>query len=81
MKVQCDAEHSIEHLLKAVKWMCRELRTSRHVERTMRLVENMCRVVLFDVQEKRRVEVNPTSETSGYIVRHSVWPLNRYQRH
>ena len=63
MKVQSDAEQSIEHLLKAVKSICttdlivqRALVKSHasqgHVERAVRLVENQYRALLFDVQER-----------------------------
>ena len=68
MKVQCDAERAIEHLLKAVKSMCtagmfvqrapvKRHASQGHVERAMRLVENQYRVVLFDGHERTGVEV------------------------
>ena len=66
MKVQSDAEQSIEHLLKTVKSICtadlivqrapvKRCASHGHVERAERLVENQCRAVLFDVQERTRV--------------------------
>ena len=87
MKVQCDAEQAIEHLLKAVKSMCttdmivqparvKSHASQGHVERAVRLVENQDRAVLFDVQERTRVEVDPSSAASAWILRHSVWLLN-----
>ena len=72
MKVQSDAEQSIEHLLKAVKSMCtadmivqrvpvKSHASQGHIERAARLVENQYRAVLFDVQERTRVEIDPIS--------------------
>ena len=70
MKVQSDAEQSIEHLLKAIKSICttdlivqrapvKSHQSQSHVERAVRLVENQYRALLFDVQEKTRVEIDP----------------------
>ena len=81
--MQSDAEQSIEHLLKAVNSMCtadliaqRALVKSHasqgHVERAVRLVENQYRAVLFDVQERTVVEIDPISSASAWILRHSV---------
>ena len=92
MKVQSDAEQSIEHLLKAVKSICtadlivqrapvKSHQSQGHVERAVRLVENQYRALLFDVQERTRVEIDPISAASARILRHSVWLLNRYQPH
>ena len=61
-------EQSIEHLLKAVKSICtadlivekapvKSHRSQAHVERAVRLVENRYRALLFDVQERTRVEI------------------------
>ena len=47
----------------------------------MRLVDNQCRAVLFDAQERTRVDVDRTSAASAWTLRHSVWLLNRHQRH
>ena len=85
MKVQSDAEQSIEHLLKAVKSICtadlfvqrapvKSHQSQGHVERAVRLVANQYRALLFDVQERTRV-------ASAWILRHAVWLLNRYQPH
>ena len=52
-----------------------------HVEGAVRLVENQYRALLFDVQERTRVEIDPISAASAWILRHSVWLLNRYQPH
>ena len=52
-----------------------------HVERAVRLIENQYRALLFDVQERTRVEIDPISAASAWILRHSVWLLNRYQPH
>ena len=90
MKVQSDAEQAIEHLLKAVKSICtadlivqrapvKSHQSQGHVERAERLVENQYRALLFDVQERTRVEIDPISV--AWIPRHSVWLLNRYQPH
>ena len=49
------------------------------VEQAVRLVENQYRAVLFDVQERVRVEIDPFAAASAWILRHSVWLLNRYQ--
>ena len=92
MKVQSDAEQSIEHLLKAVKSICtadlivqrapvKSHQSQGHVERAVRLVENQYRALLFDVQERTRVEIDPISAASAWILRHSVWLLNRCQPH
>ena len=92
MKVRSDAEQSIEQSLKAVMSICtadliaqRALVKShvsqRHVERAVRLVENQYRALLFDVQERTRVEMDPISAASARILKHSVWLLNRYQPH
>ena len=89
MKVQSDAEQSIEHLLKAVKSICtadlivqRQSHQSQgHVERAVRLVENQYKALLFDVQERRRVEIDPISAAPAWILRHAVWLVNRYQPH
>ena len=89
MKVQSDAEQSIEHLLKAVKSICtadlivqrapvKSRQSQGHVERGVRLVENQYRALLFDVQERTRVEIDPISAASAWILRHAVWLL-RYQ--
>ena len=78
MKVQSDAEQSIEHLLKAVKSICtadlivqrapvKSHQSQGHVERAVRLVENQYRALLFDVQERTIVEIDPISAASaGY---------------
>ena len=91
MRVQSDVEQSIEHLLKAVKSICRaDLIVQRapvkshasqgHVERAIRLVEIQHRGgVLFDLQERTRVEIDPISAASAWIL--IVWLLNRYQPH
>ena len=90
MKVQSDAEQSIEHLLKAVKSICtadlivqrapvKSHQSQGHVGRAVRLVENQYRALLFDAQERTRVEIDPISAASAWILRHSVWLLNRYQ--
>ena len=87
-KVQTDAEQSIEHLLKAVRSICTaDLIVQRarvkshaslgHVERAVRLVQNQYRAVLFDVQERARVEIGPISAASAWILRHSVLLLNK----
>ena len=55
--------------------------SQRNVERAVRLVENQYRAVLFVVQEKTRVEIDPTSATPAGILRHSVRLLNWYQRY
>ena len=79
-------------LLKAVKSICTaDLMVQRapvkshesqgHVERAIRLVENQYRALVFDVQEKTRVEIDSISAASAWILRHSVWLLNRYQPH
>ena len=79
MKVQCDAEQAIEHLMKAVKSMCatdmivqrapaKSHSSQGHVERAVRLTENQCRAVLFDVQEGTRVEVDPTSAAPALVL-------------
>ena len=92
MKVQFDAEQSIEHLLFAVKSICtadlivqrapvKSHQSQGHVERAVRLVENQYRALLFDVQERTRVEIDPISAASARILRHSVWLLKRYQPH
>ena len=92
MKVQSDAEQSIEHLLKAVKSICmadlivqrapvKSHQSQGHVERALRLVENQYRALLFDVKERTRVEIDPISAASARILRHSVWLLNGYQPH
>ena len=52
-----------------------------HVERGVRIIENPCILVLFDVQEMMRVEVDPTSAASAWILSRSVCFLNRYQQH
>ena len=52
-----------------------------HVERAVRLVEYQYRAVLFDVQGRTSAEVEPTSAATAWILRHSVWLLNRYQPH
>ena len=68
MNVQSGAEQSIEHLLKAVKSICtadlivqkapvKSHPSQGHVERAVRLVENQYRALLFDVQERTRVEI------------------------
>ena len=60
MKVQCDTEQTIEHLLKAVMSMCaadiivqraraKNHAPQRYTERPKRLVKNQYRAVLFDV--------------------------------
>ena len=90
MKVQSDAEQSIQHLLQAVKSICtadlivqrapvKSHQSQGHVERAIRLVENQYRALLFDVQGRTRVEIDPISAASAWILRHSVWLLNRYQ--
>ena len=92
MKVQSDAEQSIEQLLKAVKSICtadlivqrapvQSHQSQDHVERAVRLVENQYRALLFDVQERTKLEIDPISAASAWILRHSVWLLNRYQPH
>ena len=92
MKVQSDAEQSIEHLLKAVKSICtadlimqrapvKSHQSQGHVERAVRMVENQYRALLFDVQGRTRVEFDPISAASAWILRHSVWLLNRYPPH
>ena len=92
MKVQSDAEQSIEHLLKAVKSICtadlivqrapvKSHQSQGHVERAVRVVENQYRALLFDVQERTRVEIDPTSAALAWMLRHSFWLLNRYQPH
>ena len=50
-----------------------------HVERAV--VDNQYRAVLFDAQERRKVEIDPVSTASAWILRHFVWLLNRYQPH
>ena len=45
------------------------------------MVENQYRALLFDVQERTRVEIDPISAASAWILRHAVWLLNRYQPH
>ena len=76
MKVQSDAEQSIEHLLKAVKSICaadlivqrapvKSHHSQGHVERAVRLVENQYRSLLFDVQERTTVEIDPISAASA----------------
>ena len=50
------------------------------VERAVRLVENQYRAVLFDVQERTRVEIDPISAASAWILRHSVWLLNSHTK-
>ena len=72
--------------MKAVKSICTaDLVVQRAlvglVERAVRLVENQCRALLFDVQERTRVEIDPIFAASTWILRHSVWLLNRYQPH
>ena len=52
-----------------------------HVERAVRLVENQYRALLFDMQERTSVEIDPISAASAWILRTSVWLLNRYQPH
>ena len=52
-----------------------------HVERVVRLVDNQYRALLFHVQERTRVKIDPISAASSRILRHSVWLLNRYQPH
>ena len=42
-----------------------------HVERSVRLAEKQYRAVLFDVQDRTRVEVDPTSAAPAWILRHS----------
>ena len=37
------------------------------------MVENQYRALLFDVQERTRVEIDPISEASAWILRHSDW--------
>ena len=92
MKVQSDAEQSIEHLVKAVKSICtadlivqkapvKSHQSQGHVERAARLAENQSRALLFDVQERTRVEIDPISAGSAWILRQSVWLLNRYHPH
>ena len=92
MKVQSDAEQSVEHLLKAVKSTCtadlivqrapaKSHASQGHGERAVRLVENRYRALLFDVQERTRVQIDPISAAPAWILRHSVWLLNRYQPH
>ena len=82
-KVQSDAEQSTEHLLKAVKLICtadlivqrapfKSHQSHGHVERAVRFVENQYRALLFDVQERTRVEIDPISAASAWILRHSV---------
>ena len=81
MKVQTDAELSIEHLLKVVKSICTaDLNVQRarvkshqsqgHVERAVRLVENQYRALLFDVQERTRVEIDPIQQHQ-----HGYWDI------
>ena len=85
--LESDVEQSIEHWLKAVKSICtadlivqRALVKSHpsqgHVERAVRLVENQYRALLFDVQQRTRVEIDSISAASAWILRHSVWLLN-----
>ena len=92
MKVQSDAEQSIEHLLKAIKSICtadlivrrapiKSHQSQGHVERAVRLVESQYRALLVDVQERTRVEIDPISAASAQIQRHAVWLLNRCQLH
>ena len=88
MKIQSDAEQSIERLVKAVKSICtadltvqrapvKSHQSQGHIERVVRLVENQYRALLFDVQERTRVEIDPISAA----LRQSVWLLSRYQPH
>ena len=92
MKVRSDAEQSIEHFLKAVKSICtadlivqrapvKSHQSQAHVDRAVRLVENQYRALLFDEQERTRVEIDPISAASAWILRRSVWLLNRNQPH
>ena len=92
MKVQSDGEQAIEHLLSAVKSMCTadmivqrapvKSHTSQgRVQRAVRLVDNQYRAVLFDVQERRRVDVDPTSAASACTLRYYVCLSNRTQRY
>ena len=80
-----------EHLLKAVKSMSttdliaqralvKTLAFQGHVGRSVRLVENQFRAVLFGVQEKR-VEIDPISSAPAWNWGYSVWRVNRYQPH
>ena len=92
VKVQSDAEQSIELLPKAVKSICtadlivqrapvKSHQSQGHVERAVRLVENQYRALLYDVQERTRVEIDPISAASAWVLGHAVWLLNRYQPH
>ena len=92
-----DAHHDADSvdrtaLLKAVTSICtadlivqrapvKSHRSQGHVERAVRLVDNQYRALLFDVQERTRVEIDPISAASAWILRHSVWLLNRCQPH
>ena len=46
----------------------------------MRIIENHYIAVLFDVQERMRVEVDPTSAASAWMLSRSACFLNRHQR-
>ena len=80
MKAKSDAEQSLEHLLKAVKSVCtadlilqrapvKSHQSQGHDERAVRLVENQCRGLFFDVQERRKDPIS--SAASAWILRHS----------
>ena len=83
MKLQSDAEQTVKSMCAPEMTVQREPvkshTTQEHVERAVQLVANRCRAVLSDVQERTRVEVDPTSAASP--LRRSVWLLNRSQRH
>ena len=77
-----DAEQSTEHLPKANKRICvsdlvvqRALAKSHasqsHVERVVTLVENQYRAILFDVQERIQIEVEPTSAATAWLRQHA----------
>ena len=89
--IWCSSSRS-NTLLKAVKSICtadlivqrarvKSHQSQGHVERVERLLENQYRALLFDVQQTTRVEIDPVSAASAWILRHSVWLLNRYQPH
>ena len=78
-------------LLKAVKSICTANLTVQRapvkshasqgrVERAVRLVESQYRAVLFDVQETTRVDIDPISAASAWILRHSAWLLNSHTK-
>ena len=52
-----------------------------HVERSVRLVENLFRAILVDVQWRTQVKVEPTSAASAWMLRYSAWRLSPSGQH